>query len=276
MKTKRNQAVLDGEFIDLRPLIEERVQLLEGVMDELRPRIARAPEGKLHSVRHGKSFQYYIRTLAGQTNGRYLRKEETGLVQALAQKGYDAALLRKIEQEHRLLTQYLKRFPSEPLRASEGLIPKAEQTFVKPVFLNDDDYVRQWLSFPYAGRGFSDDTPVYLTKNNERVRSKSEILIANALSDLGVPYRYECPLTLGNRTIHPDFTALNVRRRKTYYIEHLGLMTDPDYCEHALEKISRYEAAGIYPGEQLILFHETQLHPLDIRLMNQLLRHYLL
>lgn len=68
------------------------------------------------------------------------------------------------------------------------------------------------------------------SSDDERYRSKSEFLIASALKDAGVPFRYECSLYLnGYGTVYPDFTVLNKRTRRVFYHEHLGMMDDINY-----------------------------------------------
>ena len=99
----------------------------------------------------------------------------------------------------------------------------------------------QWCSKEYEGLPFKEDSPELYTDRGERVRSKSEVIIANLMAKENIPYKYECPLYLnGFGTVHPDFTALNVRERKEYYWEHLGMMEDPEYSEKAVRKISAY------------------------------------
>ena len=105
-----------------------------------------------------------------------------------------------------------------------------------------------------------------LTDRGERVRSKSELIIANLLSKEGIPYKYECPLRLkGFGTVHPDFTALRRNARREIYWEHLGMMDDPEYTARAVRKISAYILNGFYPGEDLIITAETNASPINIR-----------
>ena len=53
-------------------------------------------------------------------------------------------------------------------------------------------------------------------------------------------------------------------------------MDDPDYCERALERILLYQRNCIFPGESLILTHETSVHPLNVKCLEIILRHYFL
>ena len=57
--------------------------------------------------------------------------------------------------------------------------------------LSDAEYVTKWLAVEYRHKAFNPDTPPLFTENGERVRSKSEVIIAETLRGNGVPYRYE-------------------------------------------------------------------------------------
>lgn len=51
----------------------------------------------------------------------------------------------------------------------------------------------------------------------ERVRSKSEKILADYFYRRKIPYKYECPLTLkGVGTVYPDFTFLSPKTKKKF------------------------------------------------------------
>ena len=111
----------------------------------------------------------------------------------------------------------------------------------------------------------------------ERVRSKSEVIIADTLARHGIPYRYEYPLELKNdRTVHPDFLCLNVRTRAEFYWEHFGLMDDPDYLERTLLKLKSFAENHIIPGKNLIFTMESAACPLSTRQVENLINEFLL
>ena len=92
-----------------------------------------------------------------------------------------------------------------------------------------------------------------------------------------MPYKYECPIyTRELGVIHPDFTALNVKRRKQIYWEHLGKMDDEGYARDNIYRINVYEKNGIFVGENLIVTWETSTMPLDIKLMEDKIRRFLI
>ena len=89
---------------------------------------------------------------------------------------------------------------------------------IEPIWIPDDEYVASWESQEYIRKEIKDDVPEFYTDKDERVRSKSEVIIANELNKAGVPYRYECPLVIHGIKIHPDFTILNVKKRKERFL----------------------------------------------------------
>ena len=101
----------------------------------------------------------------------------------------------------------------------------------------------------YKGKEFREDTPLIRSERRERVRSKSEKILADFFYRNQIPYKYECPLHLKNfGTVYPDFTFLSAKTGQEIYWEHDGRMDDPVYAQNAIRKIYAYEENGIYPG----------------------------
>ena len=125
--------------------------------------------------------------------------------------------------------------------------------------------------------GFEEGAPEFYTKAGLRVRSKSEIIIAERLDDLVLPYIFEFPVYLPDRGwVFPDFTILNVRLRKAYLWEHLGRMDDPGYLVSNISKLKSYEKEGYYMGDNLIVTFETKDSPIDTRQVDRLIKHFLM
>jgi exodeoxyribonuclease V alpha subunit len=72
------------------------------------------------------------------------------------------------------------------------------------------------------------------------VRSKSEVIIANMLSEREIPFKYEVPLYASDGTFYlPDFTI--TWRGEQWYWEHLGLLESERYRTHWEQKHAWYE-----------------------------------
>ena len=59
---------------------------------------------------------------------------------------------------------------------------------------------------------FFEEKLIHRSARAEPMRSKSEVIIADALTAAGVPYEYETPLVLGNEMRSPDFTIEDAER----------------------------------------------------------------
>jgi hypothetical protein len=109
------------------------------------------------------------------------------------------------------------------------------------------------------------------------VRSKSEKIIADTLNDLGIEYKYECPLRLkGVGIVYPDFTILRKRDGRQIYWEHDGRMDEPEYAEKAIRKINSYINNRIFPGDTLIISYESSKVLLDDRVIKSLIEKFVL
>ena len=88
-------------------------------------------------------------------------------------------------------------------------------TPIKPTW---DQIVTKWNEEEYQGKGFQEGTAVILTEKGERVRSKSEKILADLFYKRNIPYKYEKPLYLKEYgTIYPDFTFLSKRFGQEIY-----------------------------------------------------------
>jgi len=74
---------------------------------------------------------------------------------------------------------------------------------------------------------FFEEYLIHRTARGEMVRSKSEVIIANALTAKCVDYAYERPLTIEGVTKYPDFTIEDMESGRILYWEHCGMLLSP-------------------------------------------------
>lgn len=252
-------------------------------------------KGKLRISKSNGSYQYFRITENAANKGIYIPKGELSIAKALAQQNYDnqiAPLLQKLNSTKEKLDNTYKQLDS----IYKKMHP-ARKCLITPIRLPDDEYAERWQTMPYTGKSFAENTPLLMTAKGERVRSKSEIIIADTLARLRIPYRYEAPLQLeiptqlktdatfvdlgapkthhrtsasqGKKaakrlaTFHPDFTCLNIRTRKEFIWEHFGMMEDSEYAKSAVEKERIYASAGYVQGVNFIATTETTDMPLN-------------
>ena len=275
--------------------LDRRIRQVKESMEELEKRLRKVPEGRLRVSKGGKYTRYYLVTSETEPNGHSIRNSQLKIASALAQKEYEQRVLDSLRKEWKLLKKIQRLYSMETMPAKsrepecccewyygpeEGIwskLPEARKVLVRPFVQTRENYVEEWLSESYEPMPFYEDDPEYVSDNGIRVRSKTELIIINMLEKRNIPFCYERPLYLqGMGEVHPDFTVSNVRKRKTLYWEHLGMMDDPEYYHKALRKIEAYEKNGYFPGTDLILTHETSERPVSTRILEKTIETYLL
>lgn len=256
--------------------MKERAEYLNCLIEDKRRKLLNAPEGFLHISCVGDNVQYFKKLNSTDASGKYIRKEDKQIAIELAQRDYDRQVLRAAEKELHVIQKYLSKYPRILPEQIYETLHKERQKLVCPIWESDEEYIRRWEEVSYQGKGFGDKTAEFHTAKGERVRSKSEVLIADLLNREQIPYRYEYPVRLkGFGVVYPDFTILDIKQRKEIIWEHLGMMDNVDYAEKAVRKITTYEQNGIFPGDKLILTYETQKNPLNQKTLLLIIRHYL-
>lgn len=106
------------------------------------------------------------------------------------------------------------------------------------------------------GDGFYEDRLVHRTARGDMVRSKSEVIIANALYYHDLNYEYEPELVLEGIVKRPDFKIVDVDTDDVWYWEHCGMMDDPRYKKRWQDKKEFYQKNGIEEGKNLIVTYD--------------------
>ena len=56
-----------------------------------------------------------------------------------------------------------------------------KKLLVKPTYISDEEYAKKWKEEIYHTKGIDENMPEIITNNGEKVRSKSEKIIADTL-----------------------------------------------------------------------------------------------
>lgn len=267
---------------DLIKLLRQKEKELMEMIVYAEEFLRKAPQGTLRINHNKNTDQYYWRTDPKDTEGKYIKKNNEKLIKDLAQKDYAQRLQtlakRDLEKLQYLLATYK---PYEAVNIYEKL-SLSRRRLITPYVLSEEEFVKQWeqenqVINKLDCRNEKADSFGIITEKGEIVRSKSEKILADKLYMMQIPYIYELPLYLeGYGYIKPDFTVLNRKNRKMYYWEHFGLMDQADYCEKAILKLELFERNHIFQGKNLIVTYETNKHPLNTRIVGELITEFLL
>ena len=261
---------------EIKNLMKKRREYLLGLKREKEKALESAPEGFLRICKSRNRTQYYRRIDPKDLSGVYIRDKDVKLAKELAQKDYDQRIIKAIGIELESIENYFARNTKLYAEQVYENLHKERKKLITPIREAEEQFLENWKAVDYEGKGFTVDAPEFYTTRGERVRSKSEWIIGELLERNEIPYRYEYPIYLkGLGKIYPDFTILNVKRRKELYWEHFGMMDNPSYVEKAIGKIRMYEQNEIFPGENLIITYETSRNPISQKVVMILIQKYL-
>jgi len=250
---------IDNEII----FLEKNLSNISSELENMRKSISK--EDRLRAVKHGKGYQYFIRKRGTTGNGEYIKHANIKSAVVLAQMEYDEKLIKIIKEALEELMKCKSAGIGNIYESALNHMPPGKQILVNKRYVSDECYIQNWKKQEFEGLDFSEGFPEFYTRGGLRVRSKSEVIIADILEENSIPFLYEKPLILDTGVFHPDFTLLNIKERKEIYWEHFGLMDDMEYRNNAFSKIRKYESNGLYQQDSLIWTFETGKYPLNIK-----------
>lgn len=260
--------------------LDSRLSKLQAQRDYLRHKLSTFPEGELSIQKNGSYHRWIIKTEEKRT---YCPKSNRSLAELMALKKYYSLLLLEVEEELSLLNSYKNKFSSAScstdLSASDLLSEASPYYELLQTHFAKNKLpvsVQKWCAEVYEANSSHPENLIHTTLAGHKVRSKSEVIIANLLYTNGISYRYEAALILNEITIYPDFTILHPTSQQLFYWEHFGMMDKNNYCDAACNKLKSYCYNGIYPSMQLITTYETGKVPIRSEQVQQIISQYFL
>ncbi|MDD3363109.1 MAG: hypothetical protein PHW34_15695 [Hespellia sp.] len=232
------------------------------------------PKGELLCAKCRQYVKWYI---SNHSHPIYLPKKDRKIAEALALKKYYTLQLEELSEKNNYLDHYLKRCKNRKHHADDLLEDDSPyKELLMPFLQSHSEKITEWINTQYNSNPNYPEYLLHQTFSGHKVRSKSEVIIANTLFTNKIPYRYECALTLDEATYYPDFTILHPQTEKLYYWEHFGMLDKTTYRNTALNKMNNYIAHDIIPSINLITTYETYSHPINSKQIQHIVKDYFL
>jgi len=249
--------------------IKQRYEMITKTAECIKKKLKKLPEGRIVVKHRNNNKRFYL--VDKGNAAKYLNKSDAKLIEDLIQKDYLEEVLSTAEQEAVALRRALEHYPAVVAEEIYSTLSSERQAIAKPIVLSDEEYANKWLAKPYKRKSSNKDY-TFVTLKGDHVRSKSELVIADRLWANGIPYKYECPLLVGNEIIHPDFSILRMSDRKIVYLEHCGKMDDPNYTEDMVKRVNLYSQEKIFQGDRLFFSFESSTTPLNTDVLDDMIR----
>ena len=250
---------------NMKDALVQRKKALRTELARMNKLLEKAPRANLQICK-SKTGMYFYSNLVGEDGKRqrrYIRKEDTKTLAALALKYYCLRRKKEISRELEALENYQQKTAARRIYDSTTLL---FDTPVLSPLLQQQLRPMAYQAAEWAATGepstYREEEKVHVSQGGLKVRSKAEAMIASCLEERQIPFRYEDQIQIGRHRALPDFTLMNPVTGEKIYWEHFGMMDDERYLEGAAEKMSMYQEGGIYLGVNLILTVESQFQPL--------------
>lgn len=257
------------ESINRKKCIEDIILSLEKSIDfELKDRIRISADSN--------RIQYYLVSSHYDTHGKYIKSNDLKKAKYIIQNEYNLSLYKLLKIESKKLDDIIEYYKNNKIEFIYNRLHPGRQRLINPIFVSTNEYICKWGKVDYDRKSFEDTSNEYYTAKGERVRSKSEIIIADILDRFNIPYRYEYPIYFkGWGYVYADFYCLNVSTREEYVWEHFGMMDNEEYSKKAVSKIDKYLQNGYIQGKNFIATFETIDQPLNTKSIEKIIREFL-
>lgn len=243
----------------------------------LQQEIQSLPPGTLYTSAWKDTWQYYKKNENGKGKIYLSKKDDLKLIHQLAQRKYDEIFLKELDQQIQTLENFIQKYKPQKLQEIFTHWPESSKLLIKNCCLENEKFIQEWQQIQTTEEPKFPERLKFTTSFGLKVRSKSEVMIAEALKNHKIPFRYEFPVKLNSYgTVHPDFFCLNPQTLTEIIWEHFGLMDEKDYATNAITKIRMYEKNGYIPGINFCTTYETSEAPLDMNQIQFVIKNYLI
>ena len=241
----------------------------------LRIELQECPQGRLYQKYHkaGKSNpmlkEYFVQSYI--ENGKQIQKginTNPGVVIGLIKRELLEKELKSLENNEKQIEACLKNIQNFQLYSEieklQKRCPSVTEEMVSEAL--KPSVVSAWEQEEFEQSNYKVEERRQRTRRGLKVRSKSELLIAESLYEYSIPFRYEQILYIQDKAFAPDFTILRADGTLVYW-EHFGLTNTKEYLEHQMYKLRMYASKDIVPWKNLIITYDDPSGNVDLRII---------
>ncbi len=253
--------------------LELDMQLQRKLLAEHEKELADLPPGSLTLYRSG-GRTYYKHTVkkGGQRKQKNVKSAEKELVEALCKKAF-------LKKQCRVMQTNLNA-QEQLMNIYKSYSTKEILTQLKPIYAEGfnlsaaEEEIRRKQSEAIS-QAVHSERLTQPTLAGFYVRSKSETIIVNMMTDRRIRFVYEEAIVLeipgrGQMRVHPDF-VIYLDSGEIIIWEHLGMLSSDSYAEAQMKKLQAYHLAGYTLGKNLFFTADNADGTLDVTVISRII-----
>ncbi|MCR4676896.1 MAG: hypothetical protein K5634_06680 [Sphaerochaetaceae bacterium] len=244
------------------------LNICQRIVEELNRKTDKYPNQGLYVFGRDKNVYFHENiVINGKVKKKYISSKNENYLRICVNGEY----YRKLKEVMELITQIISQAHKKVCAETGGKSVRESINPWKARYLPSEYSLFSVSNYWKQTNAKRADRRIYpfLTAKGDYVRSKSEMIIANILFALGIPYVYEARIEINGITFRPDFKILNCMTGEIIYLEHFGMMDNPEYAAKAVRKINAYYMAGLSEQKNLIFTFETKDNPLTPEIVKE-------
>jgi len=252
--------------------LNEILKFYEELSVRYKTELAACPDGSLLYQKKGEHLQFLHSVEVDGKRVRFGINSDQRLIKALARKEFARVSSAIFENNAKAIRNAIsKQIPFDPNQILKSMT-KAYALLPEEYFFNSNEIIiasrlsddliekikthEEWWKKPYKEYWGYPEHKTKLTSRGQKVRSISELLIAEKLYEYSIPFHYEEELEINGRLFAPDFTFEGYDYEK-FYLDYFGMMNNVKYAKKNFLKLDDYYDAGLIPGENLIVVFDS-------------------
>ncbi len=261
-------------------ITKEEMEIEKTLLEIYKKLYSKMPAGRLTSKRvKGRTYYYCVDEKTRKAT--YIPKLNVKLILQLKQKRWLEECIKVLKENLHVQSKVLKKYNNYDGQSIQNRLSKSYSDAMleeyEKKYLIDLDV---WSREEYRKNPYHEEHLRYETSFGLRVRSKSELLIAELLCKYGIPFRYDAAVRVrGNdgkwKTYYADFIIMLPTGEQILW-EHMGLLGKEDYRRHAFEKLTDYFHHGYFVPNNLIITMDGPTGELDVAAIKRIIEGQLL
>jgi hypothetical protein len=252
-------------------LLKQLMWKLQNEHKEAFNELSMLPEGSLYQLKHNERTFYYHLVGKGKEKTKTGITKNTKLIYQLARKEYLLIAMNKQETGMKQIKKISAKMNFDSWHEAAEEASRKFPALATEIFFLGEQYEKR---LNYSSPMFADNT-IHRTQRGVKVRSKSELFIADMLEAQELPYQYEIELPYNEYHFCPDFTVIRPRDGKVIFWEHFGMTHDSEYLKKMDLKLEKYRNMGIRPWDNLIISYDKEDGSLDAGVIRSLIEGWL-
>src|SRR5665647_140709 len=263
----------------LKKMLLEQMDYESRLLERFEKEIKIIPEGSLCLKKvKGNAYIYFQNKKLSEN--RLLspkNKDEAYLIEKLRNKFFIKKSIHQLRKNKKIMEALLECFiPFDPGEIRNKLAPVYKEVQIIEWKSDMELELEKWKVEKKSENFLHPEGLRHISSKGQRVRSKSETIIADLLDYKDILYKYEEPLNINGQNFLPDFTILRTFDNRIIYWEHFGMIYDAEYRKNMEVKLLAYGNSGIIPWDNLIITFDSEEGNIDVSMISAVIDKMLL